>query len=76
MARSGLPRKQRRLEALACWLETFWACRCAYYNVATYRCKGCGRRPPRALRAHVTAVAPVVGPVDVPPEREVVDARR
>jgi hypothetical protein len=60
MARSGLrPRKQRRLERLARWLETLWSCQCMYRNVATYRCHGCGRRPPRTLRLRVERVPPL-----------------
>ncbi|HEX3622811.1 MAG TPA: hypothetical protein VHT97_10885 [Acidimicrobiales bacterium] len=54
MVRTG-PRRQRRLERLARWVETLWTCKCAYYNVGTYRCIGCGRRPPRRLRAQVAA---------------------
>jgi hypothetical protein len=37
------------------WLEMLWRCPCEYSNVATYRCYGCGSRPPRELRAQVAA---------------------
>lgn len=62
MARTSHPRRQERLERIARWLETFWACQCTYRNIATYRCHGCGRRPPRALRLRVETVPPLTEP--------------
>jgi hypothetical protein len=58
-------RRQRRIERLAHWVETLWACKCAYTNVAAYRCHGCGARPPRRLRAKIQAPWPVEEPADV-----------
>jgi hypothetical protein len=53
MKRKGSRRRQRRLEQLARWLEEFWSCDCEYHNVASFRCFGCGARPPRAVCARV-----------------------
>jgi hypothetical protein len=53
MKRKGSRRRQRRLEQLARWLEEFWSCDCAYHNVASLRCYGCGARPPRSVCARV-----------------------
>lgn len=46
------------------WLESMWRCNCEYSNVATYRCYGCGHRPPRWLRRRLEADVQVVGHVD------------
>ena len=51
MRRNGSTRRQRSLEQLAAWLDTFWWCDCDYHNVASLRCYGCGARPSRRLRA-------------------------
>jgi hypothetical protein len=40
------------------WLEEFWSCDCDYHNVASFRCYGCGARPPRAVCARVAAKPP------------------
>jgi|1186.fasta_scaffold19927_2 hypothetical protein len=58
MKHKGSRRRQRRLEQLARWLEELWSCDCAYHNVASFRCYGCGARPPRPPRR---ACAQVVG---------------
>ena len=51
-------RHYRRFSKLAVlWVEVFWSCRCEYHNVATYRCRGCGSRAPRALRELVAVAA-------------------
>ncbi len=56
MERSGLGKHRQRWVAMASrWIEMLWRCPCQYTNVATYRCYGCGSRPPRALRAVVAA---------------------
>ncbi len=50
-------RTPRWMAVAARWVELLWRCPCQYTNVATYRCFGCGARPPRALRASVAASA-------------------
>ncbi|MDQ6948630.1 MAG: hypothetical protein M3256_20825, partial [Actinomycetota bacterium] len=50
-----LGHKRRRWARLAALVDVFWLCRCAYHNVATYRCFGCGRRPPRELFSRLVA---------------------
>lgn len=37
------------------WLEEFWSCGCHYHNIASFRCYGCGAKPPRAVSARVAA---------------------
>ena len=49
------PRKQRWVAIASRWIEMVWGCRCQYTNIATLRCRGCGARPPKALRADVAA---------------------
>ena len=55
-------RKQRWAAIAARWIEMLWRCPCQYTNVATYRCCGCGSRPPRELRAVVAAAAQAESP--------------
>lgn len=56
MARaSTIDRHRRWADVAARWLEMLWRCPCQYSNVATYRCYGCGSRPPRELRQRVAA---------------------
>lgn len=50
MRRNGATRRQRSVEQLAAWLDTFWWCDCDYRNVVSVRCYGCGARPSRRLR--------------------------
>ena len=58
MRRRHSIRHYRRFAKLAAlWVEVFWSCRCDYHNVATYRCRGCGSRAPRALRNLVVVAA-------------------
>jgi hypothetical protein len=51
---SRLRRQWRRLAAR--WVELLWSCPCEYNNIATYRCYGCGARPPREVRAFLASI--------------------
>lgn len=56
MKRCSHNERKRQWVAIASrWIEMLWRCRCQYTNVATFRCYGCGSRPPRELRAAVSA---------------------
>ncbi|MGH9277120.1 MAG: hypothetical protein ACRD12_03285 [Acidimicrobiales bacterium] len=37
-------------------IEVLWWCPCEYNNIATYRCRYCGRKPPREVRDMLRAV--------------------
>jgi hypothetical protein len=54
ITQSRLRRRWRRLAAR--WVELLWSCPCEYTNVATYRCYGCGARPPREVRTFLATV--------------------
>ncbi len=63
ISQSQLRRQWKRLAARC--LEVLWSCPCEYNNVATYRCYGCGSRPPREVRDYLRSipVPALVGPV-------------
>jgi hypothetical protein len=47
--------KRKWVAVASRWIEMLWRCRCEYTNIASYRCYGCGSRPPRQLRQAVVA---------------------
>jgi hypothetical protein len=47
-------------------MGVFWPCRCAYSNVASYRCYYCGKRAPVEVRTLVADSLAAVSRVDVP----------
>ncbi|MEA2685468.1 MAG: hypothetical protein QOE93_663 [Actinomycetota bacterium] len=75
MVRRRFGRRAGRSRAGDCaevarWLGVFWACRCRYRNAASYRCYGCGSRPPVRVRTLVAdtlrAADQVASPERVP----------
>jgi hypothetical protein len=53
MASRRFVRKAQEWSEVARWLGVFWPCRCAYSNVASYRCYYCGKRAPVEVRTLV-----------------------
>jgi len=53
---------------VARWLGVYWACRCRYSNVASYRCYFCGSRAPREVRTLVAETLVAAGRVEVAAE--------
>jgi hypothetical protein len=53
MVRRRFVRRAEDRAEVVRWLGIFWACRCHYSNVASYRCYFCGSRAPAPVRSLV-----------------------
>jgi len=68
MVKRGFVKRAENWTEVARWLGVFWACRCRYSNVASYRCYYCGSRAPADVRHLVAETLQAARRVEVAPQ--------